>query len=62
MDQILTELAVLHSEVKWLKDQEVRLSNRIDEVNKKVDCLKTWIMGVMAGVIISILTQVTNFQ
>jgi hypothetical protein len=59
-EKVLQEIATLKAEVSYLKERDKVQNGTIQRVDEKVDGLKTWIMGVMAGVIASIFVSLVN--
>lgn len=55
--EIMKDISKLQSEVATLKSQEEMLMKKLDDICKKVDSLKMWLMGVMAAVIIALLSN-----
>jgi hypothetical protein len=49
-------LSAMQTDVDFLKESDSRLTKRIDSVCQKLDSLKTWMMGIMAGLIITFIT------
>lgn len=54
--EISIVLAQMQADVRTLKEQDVKQTNMIEGVCKKIDTLQYWIMGVLAGVSLSLLT------
>jgi len=53
-EEIVRELSTLKTEVLYLKERDAILNGTIQKVDNKVDQLKMWLMGVLAGVVASI--------
>lgn len=54
---IIKDISKLQSDVASLRSQEEMLMKMLEDICKKVDNLKMWLMGVMAGVIIALLSN-----
>lgn len=54
---IIKDISKLQSEVASLRSQEEMLMKMLEDICKKVDNLKMWLMGVMAAVIIALLSN-----
>ena len=59
-EEIIQKLSTLKAQVSYLQERDKQLNGTIQRVDTKVDGLKTWIMGVMAGVIASIFVSLVN--
>jgi prefoldin subunit 5 len=59
-EEIIQKLSTLKAQVNYLQERDKQLNGTIQRVDTKVDGLKTWIMGVMAGVIASIFVSLVN--
>lgn len=59
-EQIIQKLSTLEAEVRYLQERDRQLNGTIFRVDQKVDGLKMWLMGVMAGVIASIFVSLVN--
>jgi|GEM_PF-5630797 hypothetical protein len=55
--EIIKDISKLQSEVATLRSQEEMLMKMLEDICKKVDNLKMWLMGVMAAVIIALLSN-----
>lgn len=53
----IKDISKLQSEVASLRAQEELLMKMLEDICKKVDNLKMWLMGVMAAVIIALLSN-----
>lgn len=56
-EDIVKDLSKLQSDVDNLRSQEELLMKMLDDICKKVDNLKMWLMGVMAAVIIALVSN-----
>lgn len=59
-EEIIQKLSTLKAQVSYLQERDKQLNGTIQRVDTKVDGLKMWIMGVMAGVIASIFVSLVN--
>ena len=59
-EEIVSQLSTLKAEVKYLKERDAQLNGTIQRVDSKVDNMKMWLMGVMAGVIASIFVNLAK--
>jgi hypothetical protein len=59
-DEIIREISTLKAEVSYLKERDTQLNGTIQKVDSKVDSMKMWLMGVMAGVIASIFVNLAK--
>lgn len=55
--EIIRDISKLQSEVASLRSQEEILMKMMEDICKKVDNLKMWLMGVMAAVIIALVSN-----
>ncbi|MEN6390718.1 MAG: hypothetical protein ABFD04_09905 [Syntrophomonas sp.] len=55
--EIIKDINKLQTEVATLRSQEEMLMKMSEDICKKVDNLKMWLMGVMAAVIIALLSN-----
>jgi hypothetical protein len=55
--EIIRDISKLQTEVATLRSQEEMLMKMLEDICKKVDNLKMWLMGVMAAVIIALLSN-----
>ncbi|MEQ8174271.1 MAG: hypothetical protein ABRQ26_04295 [Syntrophomonadaceae bacterium] len=55
--EIMKDISKLQTEVATLRSQEEMLMKMLEDICKKVDNLKMWLMGVMAAVIIALLSN-----
>lgn len=55
--EIIKDISNLQTEVATLRSQEEMLMKMLEDICKKVDNLKMWLMGVMAAVIIALLSN-----
>jgi len=55
--EFIRDISKLQTEVATLRSQEEMLMKMLEDICKKVDNLKMWLMGVMAAVIIALLSN-----
>ncbi len=55
--EIIKDISNLQTEVATLRSQEEMLMKMLEDICKKVDNLKMWLMGVMAAVIVALLSN-----
>ena len=59
-EEVISKLSTLTAEVSYLKERDAQLNGTIQKVDSKVDNMKMWLMGVMAGVIASIFVNLAK--
>lgn len=56
-EELIKNIATLQADVAYLKSQDEELKRMIEDIGRKLDNLKMWLMGAMAAAIVSLLAH-----